>query len=58
MTAKKWLHLCYGGLALYLVLAALFFIFKDKEHGLMFLCGAIPWVIAALIWGKNVNDET
>jgi len=56
MESKKMLKLSYGGLGLYLLISAFFYLTGDKEHGLMFLCGSAMWIIAALIWGRNVNN--
>lgn len=58
MSGKQGLYFCYGMLTLYLLLAGFFYLTKDKDHGLMFLCGSIIWVIAAFIWGKNATDGT
>jgi hypothetical protein len=58
MSGKQGLYFSYGGLTLYLILAGCFFLAKDKEHGLMFLCGSIVWIISAFVWGKNANDGT
>lgn len=47
----------YVMLALYLVIAFVFWLADDRIHMLMFLGGGAAWVIGLLIWYKVAEQE-
>lgn len=52
MKAKQFILISYTFMGLYLFLAAVFSLARDREHTFMFLTGAALWIVAAFIWNR------
>ena len=51
----KMLKLSIGGLLIYLGASAWFIFSHDRFHSIVFLTGAIIWVVAVFYWAFNVE---
>lgn len=56
MSPSQIIKLSIGGLILYLMCGIVAIAYQDKIRALMFLGGAVLWIIGILIWSKNKND--
>jgi NADH:ubiquinone oxidoreductase subunit 6 (subunit J) len=55
--AKHGIKIAIGGLVIYLTLAIIFMVVKDRTHSLMFLVGSLLWIADIFIWVRTKQDE-
>lgn len=57
MRAAPMIRAGYIMLAVYLIIAIIFWIVQDLDHAAMFMAGGMLWVIGIMIWGKVLAQE-